>query len=499
MALSLAALHYLFPDHEADGVILMAFVVVVLSSVRQFLTQQEARRLQRDLDLQAKHDPLTGLVNRSFLLHLLEQAILRADTRCGVAVLFIDLDRFKSVNDIHGHAAGDDLLREVARRLQGEVGPRDTVARQGGDEFVVMATGIDHTSAVSDMGYRVLQALSRPFAVGNETVSVSASIGVTLCPADSSTASEALRNADIAMYEAKRRGRNGMQFYNQQIEQQTAEIHRIEVQLRGAVERGELSVHFQPLVSLASRQVRSAEALLRWTSPVLGIVSPATFIPVAEQRGLIHAVGSWVLDTAVDQVRQWRAAGQPDLGVSVNVSPLQFERDDFVAQVQATLQRHSLAGSALTLELTEGSLLSDFAASNIKLRELRALGIQVAVDDFGTGYSSLAYLRTLQVDIVKIDRSFIWAMQDDGLTFVEAIVRIAHHLKLRIVAEGIETPEQCCSLQTLSCDLGQGYLFSKPLPSAEFLAFVQETNRATQPDAAHALPHGAPGPEEQAN
>lgn len=474
MALSLAALHYLFPDHESDGVILMTFVVVVLSSVRQFLTQQEARRLQRSLDLQAKHDPLTGLVNRSFLLQLLGQAILRADSRFAVAVLFIDLDRFKSVNDIYGHAAGDELLRDVARRLQGEVRPQDTVARQGGDEFVVMVTGIDHTSAVRDLGQRLLQALSLPFAVGNETVSVSASIGVTVCPAESPTASEALRNADIAMYEAKRRGRNGVQFYDQQIEQQTAEIHRIEVQLRGAIERGELSVYYQPLVSLASRQVQSAEALLRWESPVLGTVSPATFIPVAEQRGLIHAIGDWVLDTAVGQVSRWRAAGTPDLSVSVNVSPLQFERDDFIAQVQATLHRHRLPGNALTLEITEGSLLSDFESSNIRLKQLRELGIQVALDDFGTGYSSLAYLRTLHVDIVKIDRSFIWAMQDDGLTFVEAIVRIAHHLELRIVAEGIETAEQCSNLQNLSCDLGQGYLFSKPLPSGEFMAFAEK-------------------------
>lgn len=474
MALGLATLHYLFPDHEADGVVLMALIVVVLSSGRQFLTQQEARRLQRDLDVQANHDPLTGLVNRSYLIHLLDQAIVHADSRYAVAVLFIDLDRFKSVNDIYGHAAGDDLLRNVAQRLQSEVRLSDIVARQGGDEFVVVATGVHNASAVSDLGRRLLQALSCPFAVGSESVTLSASIGITLCPAESANASEALRNADIAMYEAKRRGRNGMQFYDQHIEQQTSEIHRIEVQLRGAIERGELSVVYQPLVSLDSGQVRSAEALLRWNSPLLGPVSPATFIPVAEQRGLIHAVGGWVLDTALGQLSLWRATGQPDLSVSVNVSALQFERDDFIAQVQATLDRHGLPGNALTLELTEGSLLSDFDASNIKLKQLRALGIQVALDDFGTGYSSLAYLRTLHVDIVKIDRSFIWALQDDGLTFVEAIVRIAHHLRLRIVAEGVETPEQCGSLQRLSCDLGQGYLFARPLASDEFMAFAAQ-------------------------
>ncbi|ACO46793.2 EAL domain-containing protein [Deinococcus deserti] len=483
MALSLAILHYLFPDHEAGGVILMAFVVVTLSSGRQFLTQQEARQLQRDLDLQAKHDPLTGLVNRGHLVQLLDYAIERADSRYGVAVLFIDLDRFKSVNDIYGHTAGDNLLRNVAQRLQNEVRRNDIVARQGGDEFVVVATGVLHASAVHDLGRRLLQALSRPYTVGTESVTLSASIGVTLCPAESVDASEALRNADIAMYEAKRRGRNSVQFYNQHIEKQTSEIHRIEVQLRGAIERGELRVVYQPLVSLDSRQVRSAEALLRWDSPVLGPVSPAVFIPVAEQRGLIHAIGSWVLDTAMGQLSVWRATGHPDLSVSVNVSPLQFERDDFIAQVRAALDRHHLPGSALTLELTEGSLLTDFDASNIKLRQLRALGIQVALDDFGTGYSSLAYLRTLHVDIVKIDRSFIWAIQDDGLTFVEAIVRIAHHLKLRIVAEGIETLEQCSSLQHLSCDLGQGYLFAKPLAADRFAAFAAQAGCPTVPEA----------------
>ncbi|WP_415543237.1 putative bifunctional diguanylate cyclase/phosphodiesterase [Deinococcus deserti] len=461
----------------------MAFVVVTLSSGRQFLTQQEARQLQRDLDLQAKHDPLTGLVNRGHLVQLLDYAIERADSRYGVAVLFIDLDRFKSVNDIYGHTAGDNLLRNVAQRLQNEVRRNDIVARQGGDEFVVVATGVLHASAVHDLGRRLLQALSRPYTVGTESVTLSASIGVTLCPAESVDASEALRNADIAMYEAKRRGRNSVQFYNQHIEKQTSEIHRIEVQLRGAIERGELRVVYQPLVSLDSRQVRSAEALLRWDSPVLGPVSPAVFIPVAEQRGLIHAIGSWVLDTAMGQLSVWRATGHPDLSVSVNVSPLQFERDDFIAQVRAALDRHHLPGSALTLELTEGSLLTDFDASNIKLRQLRALGIQVALDDFGTGYSSLAYLRTLHVDIVKIDRSFIWAIQDDGLTFVEAIVRIAHHLKLRIVAEGIETLEQCSSLQHLSCDLGQGYLFAKPLAADRFAAFAAQAGCPTVPEA----------------
>ncbi|UQN08406.1 bifunctional diguanylate cyclase/phosphodiesterase [Deinococcus sp. QL22] len=257
-------------------------------------------------------------------------------------------------------------------------------------------------------------------------------------------------------------------------------MHQIELHLRGALERQELSVLYQPLVTLASNTIHSAEALLRWHSPVLGGVSPATFIPIAEQRGLIVPIGDWVLETALQQVSQWRSGKDPHLQVSVNVSPQQFDQDNFVEKVQSKLAHWGLPGEALVLELTEGSLLVDLEASNTKLAQLRGLGVQVALDDFGTGYSSLAYLRTLQVDVVKIDRSFIWAMQHEGPTFVQAIVQIAHHIGLKIVAEGIETVEQRRGVQALSCDVGQGYLFARPLAPQQFGALLDQEDWASQ-------------------
>ncbi|WP_407572676.1 putative bifunctional diguanylate cyclase/phosphodiesterase [Deinococcus altitudinis] len=468
LVLSLASTHYLVPDLESRGVLLGVFVVVVLSSVRQFLTQYEARRLQLSLDLQVRTDPLTGLANRSSLLRLLDQAIERSGPRSQVAVLFIDLDRFKFINDTHGHASGDLLLQEVADRLRTLVGEHDIVARQGGDEFVIVLTRVEDPRLVSDTGDLLLQALSQPFTVGGRPVYSSASIGVTLCPGEAVTATDALKNADMAMYEAKRRGRNTLQFYDQELHRQAFEVQQIELHLREALGRQELSMLYQPLVTLSSGAVKSAEALIRWDSPVLGAISPATFIPVAEQRGLILSIGDWVIDTVFEQLSRWRAEGHLDLRISVNVTPQQFEQDDFIEKLEARLNRWSLPGEAIMIELTEGTLLADLEASNTRLSQLRGLGIQVALDDFGTGYSSLAYLRNLQVDVVKIDRSFIWAMHQDGPTFVQAIVHIAHHLGLRVVAEGIETAEQAGAVEALSCDLGQGYLFARPLSAEQF-------------------------------
>ncbi len=475
MMLVLALTHYRDTSSVGQGITLVTFLVVALSSGRQLLTQHAARRLQRHLDVQAKHDPLTGLVNRAHLMQRLQGAITHAAHSAQlVAVLFVDLDRFKSVNDTYGHAAGDALLRDVAARLQDAVRDRDIVARQGGDEFVVVLTGIEASEVTDRVAQRLLRDLSAPFTVSGDSVSISASIGITLCPTEASTASDALKNADAAMYEAKRRGRNTAQFYDPATQRRATEAHRIALHLSGAIERGELSVQYQPLVTLTTGRPHAAEALLRWHSPVLGAVSPAVFIPIAEQRGLIAGIGSWVLERAARQVSEWRAAGHPDFAVTVNVSPVQFEQDGFVEEVRGVLARCGLPGSALTLELTEGALLKDIEASKDKLGQVRALGVRVALDDFGTGYSSLAYLRQLPVDIVKIDRSFVWAMEQEGPTFVEAIVRIAHHLGLRTVAEGVETEAQRAHLLDLACPSGQGYLFSAPVRPEVLLALLHQ-------------------------
>jgi diguanylate cyclase (GGDEF)-like protein len=474
LVLGLATKHHLRPHSEAHGVLLVVFAVVALSSLRQFLTQYEARRLQQNLDQLVRQDVLTGLANRSSLLQLLDQALTQTLPQQQVAVLFIDLDRFKFINDTYGHASGDALLREVADRMRSRVSLHDIVARQGGDEFVVVLTRVEQTMLIRERAVQLLEALSQPFLVAGTPICISASIGIMLCLGDTCTAADALQKADLAMYEAKRRGRNTLQFYDQHIQQQTTQVHQIELHLRRALERRELSLVYQPLVTLASNTIQSAEALLRWHSPVLGGVSPMTFIPIAEQRGLIVPIGDWVLETALEQLSQWRAERAPTLQVSVNVSPQQFDQDDFVEKVEAKLVRWSLPGEALMLELTEGTLLVDLEASNTKLAQLRRLGVQVALDDFGTGYSSLAYLRSLQVDVVKIDRSFIWAMQQEGPTFVQAIVQIAHHIGLRIVAEGIETVEQRKGVQALSCDVGQGYWFARPLSPQQFSALLHE-------------------------
>jgi len=437
-------------------------IVTVLVLVRQVLGLLDNRALHARLAFQAEHDHLTGLLNRVHLHERLTRAIRRAQASGQiVAVLFIDLDRMKLINDSFGHGVGDQVLREMARRMTATVGADGTVARAGGDEFVVILGDLrDATEAVA-VAERLLRAAALPVSASGQHVFITASIGIAICPADTVDAELAVQYADVAMYHAKRHGKNAWCFHDERASGASAEQLRLDTHLRAALQHDEFGLHYQPIVRLTG-EVVGYEALLRWESPVLGSVPPLRFMTVAEDHGLIHAVGTWALRAALQQVRAWRDAGDTDVYVSVNVSAVEFARSSFVEDVRNGLDTYRLPGEALMLELTEGTLIRDLRGSIEQLHELRALGVRVAVDDFGTGYSSLSYLQQLPVQYVKVDQSFVERLNSSGMSLVRAMVTMAHSLELRVVAEGIETIEQVEALARLGCDYGQGFYFGRP-------------------------------------
>ncbi|MFC4456282.1 putative bifunctional diguanylate cyclase/phosphodiesterase [Deinococcus sonorensis] len=453
------------PDAQAKGAMVGAVLLAVLGLLRQLLSFQRERQLRRQLQQQASHDALTGVLSRGEVPAHLAQAIAAAQaTGSCMAVLFIDLDRFKRINDAFGHRVGDRMLVEAAGRLGRCIRPHDSAARMGGDEFVVILNRLRDAQEAGLVAQRILHALSRPITLDDQGFALTASVGIAVCPDDGTQAETLMHHADLAMYQAKHRGRNTHHYYSETLRTDVQPQLKIEAHLLGALERGEFQLYYQPLVDLQTGAVRSLEALLRWHSPALGPVSPADFIPLAEACGLIRELGSWVLRQAAVQVGVWRAAGYPNLSVAVNISPLQFEHPEFIAEVAALLDEEQLPGQALTLELTEGTLIQDLQATTAKLERLQALGLRVALDDFGTGYSSLSYLRRLRVDILKIDRSFVRSLDSEGPAFAEMILQLARHLGVQTVAEGIEQEDQRDLLARLGCDLGQGYLFARPLP-----------------------------------
>ncbi|MVN88565.1 EAL domain-containing protein [Deinococcus sp. HMF7620] len=432
--------------------------------VRERTAELEAS--QARLAHQAQHDVLTGLPNRALFQDRVERGVASA-AREGkqLAVMFIDLDGFKAVNDTWGHAAGDELLREVAARLQSSVRHNDTVARLGGDEFTVMLLGIQATRDAALVANKVLRALRQPIALAQGEAHVTGSIGVSLYPQDGADAAELQRHADLAMYRAKQGGKDNITFFSPEMNAVDAARASVETQLRGALERGELHVVYQPLHGAAG-EVQGAEALLRWRSPLLGDVPPAAFIPVAEDTGLIISIGEFVLREACRQLAAWRQAGKAVTCVSVNISPAQFGRDDFVALVQRTLQAHRLSGRDLELELTERMVLRRVEEVARKMSELRALGVRISLDDFGTGNSALNYLLTLPVTTLKVDRVFIQALDQTPGAYrvVQAIVALGHGLGLDVVAEGVETPAQLMQVRELGCERTQGFLLGRPVP-----------------------------------
>ncbi|MGY1740168.1 MULTISPECIES: putative bifunctional diguanylate cyclase/phosphodiesterase [unclassified Blastococcus] len=434
---------------------------------------------------QGLRDPLTGLANRTLLVETTDRLLAR--TSGEVSILFLDLDDFKDVNDSRGHAAGDELLTGIARRLSGCVRPGDQVARIGGDEFaVVVAGGSDVATAV---GQRMLAALADPMLIDGRPLVPHVSIGAAgTATAPERDAGVLLRNADLAMYMAKALGKNRLVHYADGMAQAAEEKARLLEDLAGAVTCGQLRVHYQPTIVLADGRTTGYEALLRWEHPERGVVSPTEFIPLAEEGGLIVEIGRWVLEEAAFQAVVWSAeAGRP-IGMAVNLSPMQLADDDVVATVRRVLERTGLPPRQLTLEVTEGVLVRDIDLVVGQLQALRALGLRIAIDDFGTGYSSLSYLRRLPADIIKIDRSFVQDLDAGGrsTTLVASIIELARSLRLEVVAEGVETPEQRAVLGDLACSHAQGFLFGRPQPAAEH-SLAAEPALAPPPDPAPLL------------
>ncbi|MHB8731710.1 MAG: putative bifunctional diguanylate cyclase/phosphodiesterase [bacterium] len=457
------------PDHVDEETIETARRLAAVVIERSELAEQ--------LSHQARHDALTGLPNRALYDDRLQQALARAQMSGRLVALFlIDLDRFKRINDMLGHEAGDQLLVGVAGRLEACIRQQDTVARWGGDEFTVILGDLKSPEEAARFAEELLQVLRRPFALESGEQFLTASIGIGMYPADAQDAGELLRAADAAMYRAEAQGKDTYAFFSQTTGTAASMRLAMENQLRGALERNELEVYYQPLVELKTGAVAGAEALLRWNHPERGIVPAAEFIPVAEDSGLITPMSNRALEEACRRNRAWHDAGiHPSLRVGVNISAARFGRPDFVAGVMSVLRSTGLPADRLDLEVVESVVMHDIDASARQIAELRAAGVTVSIDDFGTGYSSLSYLHRLPIDTLKIDRSFVRGIDGaaEAPPVVRAIVALAHSLGISVTAEGVETPEQLRVLRELGCARAQGYLFSRPLPAAEFEAYLR--------------------------
>jgi diguanylate cyclase (GGDEF)-like protein/PAS domain S-box-containing protein len=419
----------------------------------------------------AHYDALTDLPNRALLMDRLNQLVKVAKRRKSkVAALFIDLDRFKGVNDSLGHDVGDQLLQTLAKRLTKEVREEDTVARLGGDEFVMVFQGVDYIQDIAVRANNLLSCLAEPVTLNGYELTVTASMGVSLYPDDATNGQEMIRNADAAMYKAKGAGRNIYQFYTSDLNQRALEKLSMENALRRAIERQEFVLHYQPQVDISSGSVVGAEALIRWNHPDLGLVMPDNFISIAEERGLIVPIGNWVIEEAARQTAVWQNAGI-STHIAVNVSTVQFYRKDFVEQLANSLRRHGITPNHLDLEVTESIIMRDVETTVKILDRLHVMGFQLSIDDFGTGYSSLSYLRRFPIDKIKIDQSFV---KDESWSIITAIISLATSLKLRVVAEGVETREQLGQLLKLGCGQAQGFLFAPALSPEEFEKWVRE-------------------------
>jgi|APIni6443716594_1056825.scaffolds.fasta_scaffold03474_3 diguanylate cyclase (GGDEF)-like protein/PAS domain S-box-containing protein len=444
-----------------------------VGTVQDVSEQKQAEQRVREL---ADFDPLTGLPNRRLLRDRCTQ-LLAAAERDGteMALVFIDLDHFKRVNDSLGHSVGDDLLCAVAQRLSGTVRKVDTLARLGGDEFIIALPG-GHASAAADVASRLLDVCAAPFLVAGHELTVTPSLGISLYPVDGTDFEVLLRNADAAMYKAKEAGRNAFRFYSSEMNVATLKHLLMESGLRRGLGAHEFVLHYQPLVQVESGAIVGVEALIRWQNPELGLIGPDQFIHVAEDIGLIIPIGEWVLREACRQVRAWQDSGLPPLMVAVNVSPVQFRQAGFVETVAGVLASTELEARFLELELTERTVMHDAEQTLGTLRTLNRMGVELALDDFGTGYSSLAYLKRFPVGKLKIDRSFVRDLEgnSDDRAIASTILSMGHSLRLKVLAEGVETAEQYAILRDMGCELVQGYHFSRPLPADQFVAFLKQ-------------------------
>jgi diguanylate cyclase (GGDEF)-like protein len=450
-----------------------------LSVANQLLTEDNtARRLAESaLKFQNNRDPLTGLANRNLLRDRLGLAIAQAARSAHpIWVLFVDLDRFKFINDSLGHLAGDELLKKVAERLQGALRETDTVARLGGDEFVLLLPEGNENPLSTVIVQRVMDAIAQPLSIEGHEFFLTCSIGVSSYPVDGEDVETLIKHADIAMYRAKQTGRNNFQFYTAKMNEQALERLRLEGDLRLALERDEFILHYQPQVDLRSGRIVGMEALIRWQHPALGMVPPGRFIGLAEETGLIVPIGAWVLRTACAQIKSWQDAGLGFLRVSVNLSARQFYQRDLLESIGEVLARTGLDPQYLEIELTESMVMTDVDSAVAILRGLKALGVQMSIDDFGTGYSSLSYLKRFPIDVLKIDQSFVRdiTIDPDDAAIVTSIISLAHNLRLNVIAEGVETEAQLEYLRRHGCDEIQGYYFSRPVDAEAFAALVVE-------------------------
>jgi len=425
---------------------------------------------------QANYDPLTGLPNRRMLRDRLEQDIRKCKhDGLQLAILFIDLDHFKEVNDTLGHDSGDLLLIEAADRIRHCVRDSDTVARMGGDEFTVVLSELSGAERLERILQKILGALSAAFQLGDEQVFISASIGITMYPADATEVESLFKNADQALYVAKGAGRNRFSFFTSALQEAAQTRVRLANDLRAALAEQQFRVVYQPIIDLGTGDIRKAEALIRWQHPTRGLISPTEFIPIAESSGLIIDIGEWVFRQAADQVVQWRELHHPHFQISVNKSPVQFHSDGSTRKSWAQhLQSLGLPGGSIAVEITEGLLLDTSATVTQQLMEMRQTGVQVSLDDFGTGYSSLTYLQKFEIDYIKIDQSFVRNLvpSSTDLALCKAIIVMAHELGMKVIAEGVETAQQRDLLVAAGCDHGQGYLFARPMSARDFDVFM---------------------------
>jgi diguanylate cyclase (GGDEF)-like protein/PAS domain S-box-containing protein len=451
------------PIHDRGGRVIGAVIV--------FHDVSAARAMSSQMTHSAQHDVMTNLPNRLLLNDRITQSISLARRQSRpIAVIFLDLDRFKYINDSLGHATGDQLLQSVSRRLLANVRGSDTVSRLGGDEFVILLSEITSPEDAATSAKRIVLSLSAPHFIAGQDLHIDGSIGISICPEDGEDAETLIKNADTAMYHAKESGRNNFQFFKTEMNLKAVERQSLEGGLRRALGREEFLLHYQPKVNLDTGEITGVEALIRWQQPDRGLVLPAQFVPIAEDCGLIIQIGRWVLREACTQARAWQNAGLPPLPIAVNVSAVEFRDSGFVEGVRTILLETGLAAQFLELEVTEGVLMDDAESTAAVLQELKTMGVHLAVDDFGTGYSSLSYLRQFPIDVLKIDQSFIHQITSDpdDSSIVSAIIHMGKSLKHLVIAEGIETQEQKAYLRTQRCTEGQGYLFSRPLAAEQF-------------------------------
>jgi diguanylate cyclase (GGDEF)-like protein/PAS domain S-box-containing protein len=470
------------PIHDRRGQVTGA--VMVFHDVSA--TRAQAARMAH----LAHHDPLTDLPNRLLLSERLDQAINLAHRhKKTLALLYLDLDRFKHVNDSLGHAVGDQLLKAVARRLVECVRASDTVSRQGGDEFAVLLSELVHVEDATACAQKILQAIQLPYLIEADEIHTTASIGIAVYPTDGVASEALLQNADLAMYEAKERGRNNSQLYRSDLNSDATERQSLNSSLRHAIQRNEFTLYYQPIMDLSTGVAARAEALIRWRHPTRGVIPPAQFISIAEESGLIVPIGRWVLGEGCRQAKAWQAAGLPLIRLALNISAVELRSKNFVEGVKTILAETNFDPRCLELELTETFLMQDSKSTAVVLRALKELGVRLALDDFGTGYSSLSYMKRFPIDTLKIDRSFVRNLTTDAddASIVNAVINMGKSLHLGVVAEGVETQEQLAFLQEYDCPEAQGYYFSYPLSARELAASLrQDGPRAAVPG--HAAP-----------